>query len=69
MTMCSRTERTRRRVGSFLDVLLNHPTTNRIREKAAAEAFRCERFSLTMLGVWSFSGGSSSSKAEGLQRR
>jgi hypothetical protein len=43
--------------------------SNRIRETTAAEAFRCERVSLAMLGVWSFSGGSSSSKAEGLRRR
>jgi hypothetical protein len=67
--MCSRTERTRRRVGSFLDVLLNHPTTNRIREKAAAEAFRWDRGVSDDARRLEFLGGSSSSKAEGLRRR
>lgn len=43
MTICSRTERTRHRLGFFLEVLPHYPTANRIWEEAAVEAFRCER--------------------------
>lgn len=43
MTMCSRVERIRRWLGSFLDVSLHIPTPDRICEAAAAMAFRWNR--------------------------
>ena len=43
-----RVERIRRRVSSFFDVLLNIPTTNRIWEEAAAQAWSLDRRGLVL---------------------
>lgn len=43
-----RVERIRRRLSSFFDVLLNIPTTNRIWEEAAAQAWSLDRRGLVL---------------------